>query len=347
MKHLIKSLILLSVMLITACDGPREWVDGYSLTFLQQGTSEIVLRYFEEGQWKETTRVSSKPESGLFQGVGLARELGGLRSVLGFTNGDELFIHDGLGLVFGEFPQEPDHKMGGVTSAPAIIHTGDSEFLIAYRAQDKTVRLQPYNPGPGFGDQIALSVEGNDNVINRPALAYHNGRLVVVWGQFTSPPRFRYAAADYQPGDDAVTVVATGEPPSGSYNVPAPQADPALTHDGAEMFYLAVLGRSSWQTLGKDHLQIYSSTDGKTWTFFDGYRPDDSDFQRDITNVEIAAQPSGEILVAITASTSASGGTRVFRFLRGSGWTELDPNTVFMWESNIESFSLIRHQYLR
>ena len=334
-----------------ACDGcpddpnkthpSLEWVDGYWLAFRQKGTSYIELRYFVEGQWKEATdvRASGATES---WGVGLASELGGLRSVLGYNQkGDKLFIHDGLALLFGV---TPGHEMDGVISAPAIIHTGDSEFLIAYQAQDDTVHLRPYNPGPGFGNQIALSVEGNDHVLNRPTIAYHNGRLVVVWARWigcSSNSRFRYVAADYQPGDNTITIVATGE----MSGIPELQADPALTHDGAGLFYLAVLRRSGCTGLTSDQLSIYSSPDGMTWTVFHGGVPKKR-WYTGLTNVDIAAQPSGEILLAVTTTENGYRVGRVFRFLSGSGWTELGASTAFKGEPFYGSFSLIRSQYL-
>jgi hypothetical protein len=357
-----------------ACDGcpdnpnktdpTEEWVDGYWLAFRQEGTSYIELRWLEEGQWKEEPDVrawgaqdSRKGPKGeqwyQYWGVGLAYELGGYKSVLGFNNpeGDELFIHNGLGLGFGG-TKTPDHKMGGVTSAPAIIHTGDSEFLIAYRGQDERVHLQPYNYA-GFGNQIALSVGGNDNVFpNRPTIAYHNGRLVVVWAQSKTceTAHFRYVVADYQPGDNNITIVGTGE----VQGMPRIYADPALTHDGAGLFYLAVVRSNSCPTLyGDDRLygdalRIFSSPDGMTWTSFPGPSPLKSILPTaTMTNVEIAAHPSGEVLLAVsTADKKGSAVGRVFRFRSGSGWTELDASTVFKGvPCRASSFSLIRSQY--
>lgn len=349
MKHLLKLLVLLSAALLSGCPGPAgEWVDGYQLTFLRQGTSVMVLRYFEGGQWQETTGVSSESGSGLFKGVAMASELGGLRSVLGFTKGDQLFLHEGLGLEFGEFPQTPDHEMGGVTSAPAIVHIRGSEFLIAFSAPDETVHLHPFNFGQGLGGQIALTVDGNDHVLGHPTLAYHNGRLVVVWTQWTSPPRFRYAAADYQPGDTSINVVANGEVPTGGPEE-VPEVDPTLVHDGSGTFYLAVLYKSSLTGLTHDSLSVYSSPDGMAWAVFNGGVPDDHIFPTGRNSIAIAAQPSGEILLAVSTDGPGTGSRvgKVFRFLNGSGWTEIDSNAVFKWEPSIDSFSLIRSQYVR
>lgn len=372
MNRLFNYIIIISVMVLSACVDPPvpegensptpepkvtyEWVDAYSLAFLRQGTSVIVLRYFEQDEWKEALGVgesnNSKFQSNSFKGVSIARELGGWDSVLGYTFDNKLFVHEGLGLAFGEFPQEPDHELGGVASSPAIVHIGNSEYLIAYTAQDGTIRLQSLNFGAGFGNQIPLTVEGNENVSSsRPAMAYYNGRLVVVWSQ-NDPRVFRYVAADYQPGDDAATIIAAGEIEKAESNIPDYAADPALTHDGVGQFYLSVLYRSQTDSIDENlshaALSLLSSPDGMNWTLFNEGTPNVQDLKPGLVNIDLAAQPSGEILFAVTTTTDEGSRVgKVYQYQSGLGWTGPDLNATFKWEPGFSSFSLVRSQYQR
>ena len=157
----VAKLLLAPLILLAACNSTRTWTDGFSLAFHRPGTSLLALRYAEEEQWHEAQAISVKEPKlaqcivsfdnaeesecweteevnmNFFQGVGLAREIGGARSVLGYTNKNILFIHAGVGLVFGESPDLTLREVA--SSAPSIVHIADSEWLVAF--QDMTGRL--------------------------------------------------------------------------------------------------------------------------------------------------------------------------------------------------------------
>ena len=335
-------------------NGPPK-VDGYYLGFVPYpGPPSIYLRDYTNGQWQGASSVSTTG-SGTIDGVGLAQHSKAVWSLLGYSRGEDIYIHSGLGLVFDS---TPSYDLKGSVGAPTIAHIRDNLWVVAYNrdairphGQYRSLLIETGHVFDGFthpefldeGDPVPVS-----DTLGRPAVAHHDGRLVFAW-QYLGPGgrKFRTLAGTveiFPPTDHFyLTNKVYGELPSGPLpNLPTFTADPALAHDGVGTFYAAVFKVSGSTGLTHDSLFIYSSPDGVNWAPVDFLSPR---LKRGLNNVSMAAWPNGDLLVAITTDEIGGRVGMVFR-RRNESWTELNWSSVFGGARPADrSFSLIRSRY--
>lgn len=344
-------LAMLGALIVTlsAAGCETTWHDGYAIAYYREGGSTILVSYQTSGAWQGAPGQNIVG-SGTLLGVDLGRQPRNIVTIFGYTRGDQkmrIFVTPGL--AWGSLP--PTDILTGVASAPAITHSGGDEWLIAYKASGGIggIEVRPYTveSAGGFGNPLDLTTATtrNANVVGRPAIAYFNGRLVLVWGRDEEADNggmFRFVAADYQPGNTAISVIQAGEVPGGGdpFFDAEHRSSPTLAHDGVGTFYLAVIRRNS----AADFVYVYSSPDGQNWTSLSDSYPGNPQFTLGETQLSIAAKPNGEVLLAIVSGPAEYFPPLVLRFQNGA-WTEV--SGVFGGIPNRYSdFALVRHQYL-
>lgn len=342
------------------------WVDGYNLAFVASPDTRtdtrtwIILRSNENNQWPQSVITNLLPLNIDIDGVELARDVYGRSSLLGVLRNNIIYFHTGIGT---DFERSTNYFLNNA-SVPAIVFVGESRsgmfigrscWAVAVRYTDKKMVVRPLliKPGHEFDGFENPAVDLDNNAIGDPSAAYHDGRLVIAWADTDPSHKFQTFSATvvHNPTTDGFDLInrVRGELPSGPSNyVPDNAARPALTHDGAGLFYAAVLKQSGYTGLRHDVVQIYSSSDGANWMRITA--PSDA-FINGQSQVSIAALPNGDILLAIT--TLAAGGNevgRIYQRLNDGSWTELDSAFVFGVTSNPATsipFSLIRNRYMR
>lgn len=335
MKRLRRYALALGLVpFITACP---KWHDGYALAY--RSTAGIELRFEPSTGWQDAGRIAV-PGSGTFFGVGLARRNDNdTRSVLGYnTSAGVLQLYTGIGLAFGASPTD---VLPGVSSGPAVVHVAGDEWLVAFTNSNGSVELRPYlyAPNGGFQNSIGLAVTNNDNVADAPAIAYFNGRLVLVWGRTAGSRAFHFVAADYQPRSNSITVVQEGDIASGPTTISDFTSAPSLAHNGAGSFYLAIHERTGNQMTTPGPIHVLSSADGRAWTYISAQLPASPQG----TRVSIAAKPDGDVLLGVISGASAS---RMYR-LRSGTWLDLGQAGFSTAPDFTSTFALIRNQYLQ
>lgn len=354
-----------------------EWYeDGYANAFLAgtgsgEAKSDLVLRVKKgEKAWYEASRLGIG--SGSFRGVGLAQRPRHTSTLLGYTLGHILKIHQGLGLAFGS---RPGNELRGVATGPALVHTTGSSWLVAYTlTQGRGIQVRPFYSGrtSRFGPPLDLSgIARNDHVAGRPAIAYVDGRLVLVWGRVAGNRAFRYLAADFDPGTNAVEIVGQGDVPRPqSYYVTEFKSSPALARDSRGSLYLAAVYRSGLTGLTYDTIKVYSSSGGTTWRSIGASFPGGTRFHTGQTHVGLAARlrpedgaspPAGdnaapsfgtelsltplELLLTVTAGESVPGRTLSFSNI-GGAWVNLGNRAFGARPAYYYDFSTIGWSYL-
>lgn len=348
-----RAMSLLAILCVTlsACvPANKTWRDGnYMFAYLNRDQGEISIRFKKAGEtWQDEDSV--RPQgSGQFVGVDVATEDRGLTSVLGYTMGDELRIHHGLGTAF-DF--NDNANLSGVASTPSIVHTENNKWLVGFTRSQGTgieVRTYPGQNNRDLGDSVSLAgIQRNNFVGAGPALAYFNGRLVLVWGRVADNRTYRYAAGSFDHATSTFTLDAQGDiplPPGGG--VSEFTGSPSLTHDGVGTFYLAAVYRGSTSGLSNDSVFVYMSADGTNWSRMTTPFPDGSSFlagqANGQTNVSIAAQPNGELMLSVVSGLDVPGQT--FRF-NGGAWNDLGSIAFGSPPASVRNLSMTRRSVL-
>lgn len=303
----------------------HEWRAGYALAYLQDDTSVLWLRWRSAiGLWRDGGRLGAGTPAGDHAGVGLGQATGDARMLLGYTKGGNLRMYRAQGLAF-DLTQPPSDQLTGVASAPAITHVRDDTWLVAFARADSSIELRPFVQGR-FQNPVHLTTNASvtrtyvSGIFMRPAIAYFNGLFLMVWASNRTDP-YLYITAQYQPGDAALSAVATGEVP-----LPTPAheraAAPALSHDGADTFYLATShGRQVGNRIVDYEVSVYHSPDGRSWRMHST-----GQMRRPHARLGIAARANGEVLLALVGDRSRPDGRPIGRMLRyqNGGWYEPD-----------------------
>jgi len=329
---------------------------GYANVFLSRTEPggwdlELAVRSQQgEGAWTKTAGVLVGRSS--FEGVGVAERPGGTETLLGYTVDRKMTLRRGKGVKFGK---KPVGELKGVAAGPAIAHVTGSSWLVAYRPNGGGVEVRPFDSrgGGGLGSPLDLSgVEGTDELLGRPAIAYADGRLAMVWGRSKDNYAYRYLAADYEPATGAVEIVDQGkvEKPTRKYAgfAAEPRSSPALTTDGTGAFYLAAIYRG---VPGQpfNTVRIYSSRDGSEWQMMDRPFPGGNSFHTGWSHIGLAARNEGgddqgaDLLLTVI---SGSGGERTLQFSAAGGyWKKLSDERDAFFDSSpiyyIEGISAI------
>ena len=340
------------------------WINGYNLVFVPSNyRTWIILRCFENNQWPQYEITNLLPLNIDIDGVELARDLYGERtlSLLGVLKNGTAYFHPGMGT---SFERSTNYTLKDV-GTPGIVYVGESRprlsdgkscWAVAVRyVNDKKMVVRPLliKTGHQFDGFKTPEVKLDDQAYGDPGIAYHNGKLVVAW-LHQEPGHSTFltytATVVHNTTTDGFDLIPSG--PSGIGELPGSpsgtkideKARPALTHDGRGLFYAAVL-----KYRGTAFVCVYSSADGVNWNWTDlGCDIPRNDFKAGLSQVSIAALPNGEILLAVTTTDQGNQAEKVYQRLSDGSWTELNTAFVFGVTSHPRTsapFSLIRSQY--
>lgn len=324
-----RRLVALGVGLLLALSGGVVWAGCGSSSAgsgEQGGFANVYLGEVEPGSWDLELAVRYQRSDEAWQtapglkvgnvtvrGVGLAQRPGDGEMLLGYTVEGTMKLHPSRGM---SFERRPIEQLPGVADGPGIAHTGGDSWLVAYRLPNGRVVVRPFRSGEqaGLGPPLDLSgMERNSRSRNRPAIAYANGRLVVVWGRSADARAYRFLAADYDPATGSTRIVDQGEVPAPTREhaafVAEPESSPALADDGAGTFYLGAIYRG---VPGQpfNTIRLYSSEDGSSWRMFERPFPGGNSFHTGWTHIGLAARAadSDGVPMADLALAVISGG---------------------------------------
>lgn len=305
------------------------------------------------------------------RGMSLGENVGELQIILGVAadkNVKDLFFARGVNqtkrddspaelVLFGE----PKRERPFVRYAPSIAPVTGSQYLVAFRGQS----LQPGDAGlnafakliiakydyyaeatPELGDPGRIGALGpelepsaandiaREFVLGGPAIAYHEGQVVLVWRAMTAiRPKLgiiRFATGRYKLNASSISFSNVVDLPLRDLErnpfSPAANSEPVLTHDGRNSFYLAVLGidlrgGSSAKVL------IYSSADGTKWKSF--------------TNVGIPDLPQNSVIGLAAIATEKGNLNMLLVAVRPDGSTlarKYDGSIWYDWPADVNVF---------
>jgi len=288
----------------------------------EEGFANVYLGEIEPGSW--TLELATSYQRGdepwqsvrglrlgnvTVDGLGLAQRPGDGRMLLGYTVDGTMKLHRSSGL---KFARQPVQRLKGVAVGPGIAHVSGDSWLLAYTLPNGDIVVRPFDSsGPArFGPPLDLpGTQRDTRPRGRPAIAYADGRLVLVWGRSGDARLYRYLAADYEPRTGSANVVGEGRVPKPprdfSDYIAEPQSSPALADDGAGNFYLGAVYRG---VSGRqfDTIRIYSSQDGAEWQAMDRPFPGGNKFHTGWTHVGLAARaaegeaaPAADLVLAV------------------------------------------------
>lgn len=330
----------LYTILATGGEEPTD-TQGYTIAFPARAGTEIRVRSSVDGM---TWIAGNFPEGqGPAAGVGVAAVPSKLLYLVGWRDGDQIRLLRGLGPEnwesepLAQIPQEVAH------SAPSLTYGDNGRWLIAFRAErdpvdpslgDRTiVRIFDTSVSPAqYLEGTHFGYPGHDtHSIGRPAVAYANGKVLLVWQTGPNPSEFLHVGVG-ELSADGITWQARYQFASDCGTI---RSSPVLTHDHSA-FYVGFLCNVDWLDPTRSVLRIFKSTaDGTGWQFYGNWNQLPQAI-RVGAHIGLAGRADGSL---VAAALAINGNPEVFAARCAGGaacqeqndvtWDVIDANALF------------------
>lgn len=331
--------------------------ERFFLAFAAGGTSNVQVRYSEDGTTWQNGSFPMPSSGNLFHGVGAMADPNGVLHIVLTDRSSEIDFQWGFG------PAAWDNRAVSQAShpsasAPTGAYIGDSRWLVAFRRGDNTVAVSVYDTQARAFIIAGIEPLGllNTNVEGRPSIVSKSGTFLLVWRRWDSSNQgfsLITALGQVQNGIPTFSSPTVVPVPSTSLFRAGIESDPDATHDHSRFYIAFVREELSTGQAGSLHgfgVEVFFSTDGQSWQSHSTTRSlrvvRSSDALSNQTFVNIAAISTGTLLMAaVRGVSSTSGVVSAVKFSNGQ-WSSLNDQQIqaMFGATNAfpKQFSLIR-----